>query len=200
MSNLMLENRLERYKKLVKQLRIACNIFAVIIAILVVALVITRLENEALKQQVKLLIVENQIQLEQYTEQIETMETGYLKILHSTSDWKALVYLAQGEAGGEGLIGIKHVVSTVVNRLETKHWGDTINSVISAPRQYCAYGITYKIMNPEVIQAVDEVLLYGAINDAIFYMNPKYSASRSIKWMRTKPYLLTYGNHEFYGG
>ena len=196
----ILESKLRKYKLLIKQLRTTLLVMVALIGILVIALLSVIGKNNMLNQELRDLKVIELKNVAVYQEQLTAIEAKYVAILHSTSDWKELVYTMQGEAGGEGLLGIKHVTSTVINRLETKHWGTTIHAVLSAPRQYSAYGITYKTMNPEVIKAVDEVLLYGSINEAIFYMNPVYSASASRSWMRTKPFLLKYKNHEFYGG
>lgn len=135
----------------------------------------------------------------QMEEEYKSQEQRYLDALHKTRDYQELSSTMQGEAGGQGSVGIEHCTSTVVNRIATNHWGTTIHDVISAPGQYNAYGVTYDEINPEVIAAVDKVLLYGSTNDAIYYMNPETSSKSSRSWMRTKPFILKYKDHEFYG-
>jgi len=137
--------------------------------------------------------------VKEHQDEIVNIETKYMDILHMTTDWQELVNTVKAESGGEGADGIKHVTSTVINRVHTGHWGPTIHDVLSAPGQFSAYGKTYTYISPELIAAVDDVLVNGVINDAIYYMNPRYSDSASRSWMRTKPYLLTHKNHEFYG-
>jgi len=199
MSSYTLENRLERYKTANKQLRV---INVVLLAMIAVCLLFTMLLNfnlDKASREVEELTLELETQRIYYEERELEMESNYLTSLHMMSDWESFAYTMQGEAGGEGVTGIKHCASTVINRVKTNHWGNTINDVISAPKQFAAYGQTYAIIYPEVVAAIDEVLLYGPINESIFYMNPKTASPAGVKWMHTKPYLLTYGNHEFYG-
>lgn len=134
----------------------------------------------------------------EYQKDLKEQETKYINMLHRTSDYKNLVSTMNGEAGNQGIEGIKHCTSTVVNRVDSGKFPDTIQGVISAPRQYCAYGLTFEDINPDVKKAIDEVLLNGPINDAIYYMNPDASAPASRGWMRTKDFLFKYKDHEFY--
>lgn len=134
----------------------------------------------------------------EYQKDLKTQETKYINMLHRTTDYKNLVSTMYGEAGNQGIEGIKHCTSTVVNRVDSGKFPDTIQGVISAPRQYCAYGLTFDEVNPDVKKAIDDVLLNGPINDAIYYMNPDASAPASRGWMRTKDFLFKYKDHEFY--
>lgn len=210
----LLERRLSRYKKVAERLKYSLAAALSVAFLFMVSTGAANFEKAILEDEIEVLVAEAQQMEIEYSDledayqllgelheiEIAQVENRYMTILHMTTDWKELAATVQGESGGEGLIGMKHVVSTVINRVDTQHWGPTILDVISAPRQYCAYGMNFDTISPDVAQAIDEVLLYGTINDAIFYMNPDHSAPSSRGWMRTKPFLFKYKNHEFYGG
>lgn len=206
--NVYLTNREIRHSRtLIRRLLMALILVSIIAIICGVTTIVLALENaklelkvEQLEQTVKQTMAQYTAAVFDHEKKVEQLEQKYITILHMTTDWQEMVATVQNEAGGEGSIGIEHVASTVVNRVKTDHWGPTIHDVISAPGQYSAYGTHIDTPHDNVIAAVDKILIDGPINDAIYYMNPKYSAPSSRSWMRTKPYVLTYKNHEFYGG
>ena len=58
-------------------------------------------------------------------------------------------------------------------------------------------------MYPLASEAVHAVLYEGErafIETTLFFCNPSRSNPSALEWMRTKPYIGTIADHEFYGG
>lgn len=145
-----------------------------------------------------------ELQDDKFMEELINLENKYKAALHMTKDWRELVMTMQLEAGGQGEEGLMHCTSTVINRVNNSHWGYTIHDVLSASGQYNAYDpARYKValgkdIMPETIQAVDKVLLYGPINQSMYFINPDSASTASRNWLRTKTLELKYKSHEFY--
>jgi len=207
----------EAYLYEIKRLKTWLAISATVALIFMVSTIVLYSANVKLSIEVDSLIDQNQqahynnallasqyaLQSETHKKELIDLETivsaKYIDALHMTIDYQDMAATVQAEAGGQGVIGLEHVASVIVNRVNTEHWGTTIHDVISAPGQFTAYGVEVGDIHEDVIVAMDNILINGPINDAIFYMNPDNSAPSSRSWMRTKPYELTYRDHEFYG-
>ena len=94
-----------------------------------------------------------------------------------------LVYL---EANVESLDCQKAIVSTVINRWQNGHWGDSIESVIYAEKQFSpAYLISSTTPNNTNYEAVDYVLKNGSTLPSYVMF---FRADHHFNWRGYSPY------------
>lgn len=112
-----------------------------------------------------------------------------------------LVRLVIAESGNQPYEGQVAVAQVVCDRY-TAGYGDSITDVIYAENQF-AEPYSKDISDyPLASEAVYAVLYEGErafIETTIFFCNPDKSNASALAWMRTKPYIGTIADHEFYG-
>lgn len=112
-----------------------------------------------------------------------------------------LVRLVIAESGNQPYEGQVAVAQVVCDRY-IAGYGNSITDVIYAENQF-AEPYSKDISDyPLASEAVHAVLYEGArafAETTIFFCNPDKSNASALAWMRTKPYIGTIADHEFYG-
>lgn len=112
-----------------------------------------------------------------------------------------LVRLVIAESGNQPYEGQVAVAQVVCDRY-VAGFGDSITDVIYAKNQF-AEPYSKDISDyPLASKAVHAVLYEGErafIETTLFFCNPSRSNPSALEWMRTKPYIGTIADHEFYG-
>ena len=112
-----------------------------------------------------------------------------------------LVRLVIAESGNQPYEGQVAVAQVVCDRY-VAGYGDSITDVIYAENQFATPYSKDISDYPLAREAVYAVLYEGArafAETTIFFCNPDKSNASALAWMRTKPYIGTIADHEFYG-
>ena len=113
-----------------------------------------------------------------------------------------LVRLVIAESGNQPYEGQVAVAQVVCDRY-VAGYGDSITDVIYAENQFATPYSKDISVYPLASEAVHAVLYEGErafIETTLFFCNPSRSNPSALEWMRTKPYIGTIADHEFYGG
>ena len=113
-----------------------------------------------------------------------------------------LVRLVIAESGNQPYEGQVAVAQVVCDRY-VAGYGDSITDVIYAENQFATPYSKDISVYPLASEAVHAVLYEGErafIETTLFFCNPSRSSASGLAWMRTKPYIGTIADHEFYGG
>lgn len=113
-----------------------------------------------------------------------------------------LVRLVIAESGNQPYEGQVAVAQVVCDRY-VAGYGDSITAVIYAENQFATPYSKDISVYPLASEAVHAVLYEGErafIETTLFFCNPSRSNPSALEWMRTKPYIGTIADHEFYGG
>ena len=113
-----------------------------------------------------------------------------------------LVRLVIAESGNQPYEGQVAVAQVVCDRY-IAGYGDSITDVIYAENQFATPYSKDISVYPLASEAVHAVLYEGErafIETTLFFCNPSRSSPSALEWMRTKPYVGTIADHEFYGG
>lgn len=113
-----------------------------------------------------------------------------------------LVRLVIAESGNQPYEGQVAVAQVVCDRY-VAGYGDSITDVIYAENQFATPYSKDISVYPLASEAVHAVLYEGErafIETTLFFCNPSRSNPSALAWMRTKPYIGTIADHEFYGG
>lgn len=122
------------------------------------------------------------------------------KTSYSEEDIDLLARLVHAEAKGEGYNGKVAVAATVLNRVESDAYPETIKGVIyeyNYGYQYCPVrnGQINRPTDEQSRKAVREALRgKDPTGGALSFYNPAKSYNR---WIRNRPYAATIGNHVF---
>lgn len=126
----------------------------------------------------------------------------------SKKETKILQRIVEAECTSQSLEAKKNVASVVINRVYGKGFPDTIKGVVFQHKgnryQFSPVkdGRYYMIsITKETIKAVDEVLVDGVINDALYFANESDIKSlRTQKWFRENLIFLFEDDsgHSFY--
>lgn len=112
-----------------------------------------------------------------------------------------LVRLVIAESGNQPYEGQVAVAQVVCDRY-VAGYGDSITDVIYAKNQF-AKPYSKDISDyPLASEAVRAVLYEGErafTETTLFFCNPDKSSASALEWMRTKSYIGTIADHEFYG-
>ena len=127
------------------------------------------------------------------------------KILcNAWEDCKLLTELIVYEARSEPLEGKRLVAKTVLNRVESASWPDTIKGVIYEPKQFSYIEDMHRQRTPTdgdwlEASSVAFNILHGIIDvdsKAVFY----HERSVNPFWAKHKEMVADVGNHRFYEG
>lgn len=112
-----------------------------------------------------------------------------------------LIRLVIAESGNQPYEGQVAVAQVVCDRY-VAGYGDSITDVIYAKNQF-AKPYSKDISDyPLASEAVHAVLYEGErafTETTLFFCNPGKSSTSALEWMRTKSYIGTIADHEFYG-
>ncbi|MGM7722147.1 cell wall hydrolase [Metabacillus sp. Hm71] len=117
----------------------------------------------------------------------------------SERDFNLLAKLTEAEAGGEGYAGKVAVAASVLNRVKSGDYPNTVRNVIFDRGQYSPVDDRrlYDVNpNQETINAVRDAL-NGAdpTNGATVFWNPTKAPGNS--WLNSRPKTKKIGNHQF---
>lgn len=135
------------------------------------------------------------------SEEQEEQETPQPIIPVAEGEEELLVRLVIAESGNQPYEGQVAVAQVVCDRY-VAGYGDSINDVIYAENQFATPYSKDISVYPLASEAVHAVLYEGErafIETTLFFCNPSRSDASALAWMRTKPYIGTIADHEFYG-
>ncbi|MBR4983615.1 MAG: cell wall hydrolase [Lachnospiraceae bacterium] len=129
------------------------------------------------------------------------------KIKVTQSEYDNLLRLVEAEAGGEDLIGKMLVANVVLNRVEDKHFPNSINEVIFQSNNGVAQfspisdGRFYSVkVSDETIEAVN-LVLQGEDNSqgALYFAARKSANENKMRWFdENLQWIFAHGGHEFF--
>lgn len=135
------------------------------------------------------------------SEEQEEQEAPQPIIPVAEGEEELLVRLVIAESGNQPYEGQVAVAQVVCDRY-VAGYGDSITDVIYAENQFATPYSKDISMYPLASEAVHAVLYEGErafIETTLFFCNPSRSSASGLAWMRTKPYIGTIADHEFYG-
>lgn len=115
----------------------------------------------------------------------------------SQGDIYDLARLVHGEARGESFEGKVAIVAVVINRLESKKFGNSVKQIIFEPGAFTAISDGQFYMEPDEssYQAVQAALRgWDPTGGAVYYWNP---ATATNKWVWSRPIINQIGKHVF---
>ena len=130
------------------------------------------------------------------------VQTAVTQQTFSTAELELLARLVQAEAGGESFTGKVAVAATVLNRVQSPIYPNTISGVIYQVAygfQYCSVrkGTVNRPADAEARRAVQEALQGNdPTGGALSFYNPVQATN---VWIRTRPVHARIGNHIFVG-
>lgn len=136
------------------------------------------------------------------SEEQEEQEAPQPIIPVAEGEEELLVRLVIAESGNQPYEGQVAVAQVVCDRY-VAGYGDSITDVIYAENQFATPYSKDISAYPLASEAVHAVLYEGErafIETTLFFCNPSRSNPSALEWMRTKPYIGTIADHEFYGG
>lgn len=136
------------------------------------------------------------------SEEQEEQEAPQPIIPVAEGEEELLVRLVIAESGNQPYEGQVAVAQVVCDRY-VAGFGDSITDVIYAENQFATPYSKDISVYPLASEAVHAVLYEGErafIETTLFFCNPSRSNHSALEWMRTKPYIGTIADHEFYGG
>ena len=136
------------------------------------------------------------------SEEQEEQEAPQPIIPVAEGEEELLVRLVIAESGNQPYEGQVAVAQVVCDRY-VAGYGDSITDVIYAENQFATPYSKDISVYPLASEAVHAVLYEGErafIETTLFFCNPGRSSASALEWMRTKPYIGTIADHEFYGG
>ena len=160
-------------------------------------LVVNEIRQDALADVVEELPVDTSSSEEQ-----EEQEALQPIIPVAEGEEELLVRLVIAESGNQPYEGQVAVAQVVCDRY-VAGYGDSITDVIYAENQFATPYSKDISAYPLASEAVHAVLYEGErafIETTLFFCNPSRSSPSALEWMRTKPYIGTIADHEFYGG
>ncbi len=122
---------------------------------------------------------------------------------YNSTDLYWLSRIISAEAKGEPFAGQIAVGNVVLNRVRSKQFPNTVKGVIFDTKygtQFSpvASGTIYNTPTASAVRAAKICLEgYSLSTQMIYFYNPKIATSSWIG--RTRPYIMTIGNHKFYG-
>ena len=123
--------------------------------------------------------------------ELKTM-TKSISIGVSEEDIDLIALVTMAEAEGESELGKRLVISTILNRVDSEHFPDTIEGVIYQPNQFSAMWndrIDRCYVREDIRQLVEEELISRTNDEVIFFCAGDYSIYGS--------HMFPEGNHYF---
>jgi N-acetylmuramoyl-L-alanine amidase len=118
------------------------------------------------------------------------------------TEYKLLIKITYLEARGESLEGKTAVVRTILNRVESKAFPDSIEEVIYQPGQFQPAKYLQEVeVEEEYLEEIEKAVIAALKSDGeeLYFVNPEYANANSYSWMANSlTFLYRIGNHEFY--
>ena len=140
---------------------------------------------------------------EAYVTAGDPTKTAWASSYYNSDDLYWLSRIISAEAKGEPLSGQIAVGNVVLNRVRSASFPSTVKGVIFDSK----YGVQFSptangtIYNTPTASAVMAAKIclegYTLSSKALYFFNPAIATSSWIS--RTRPYIMTIGNHQFYG-
>ena len=130
-------------------------------------------------------------------------KTKWASEYYDSTDLYWLSRIISAEAKGEPFAGQIAVGNVVLNRVRSSQYPNTVKGVIFDTKygtQFSpvASGTIYNTPTASAVMAAKICLEgYTLSTQMIYFYNPKIATSSWIG--RTRPYIMTIGNHKFYG-
>lgn len=110
-----------------------------------------------------------------FIEETDTPEEFYI----SQEEIELIALVAMAEAEGESEYGKRLVVDTILNRMDSDYWPDTVNEVIWQPGQYTSMWngrIDRCYIRNDIYQLVCEELVSRSNYDVVFFQTDCFSS------------------------
>lgn len=162
--------------------------------------VVNEIRQDALADVVEELPVDMSGSEEQEEQEVQEVPQPIIPVAEGEEE--LLVRLVIAESGNQPYEGQVAVAQVVCDRY-VAGYGDSITDVIYAENQFATPYSKDISVYPLASEAVHAVLYEGErafIETTLFFCNPSRSNPSALEWMRTKPYIGTIADHEFYGG
>ena len=133
----------------------------------------------------------------------DTTKVKWASEYYDSTDLYWLSRIISAEAKGEPFTGQIAVGNVVLNRVRSSQYPNTVKGVIFDTKygtQFSpvASGTIYQTPTASAVMAAKICLEgYSLSTQMIYFYNPKIATSSWIG--RTRPYIMTIGNHKFYG-
>lgn len=118
------------------------------------------------------------------------------------TEHKLLIKIAYLEARGESLEGKAAVVRTILNRVKSKDFPNSIEEVIYQPGQFQPAKYLEEVeVEEEYLEEIEKAIIAALSSDGeeLYFVNPEYANQSSYSWMSNNlTFLYREGNHEFY--
>jgi spore germination cell wall hydrolase CwlJ-like protein len=120
----------------------------------------------------------------------------------TATEHKLLIKITYLEARGEPLEGKTAVVRTILNRVKSKDFPDSIEEVIYQPGQFQPAKYLEEVkVEEEYLEEIEKAIIAALSSDGeeLYFVNPEYANQSSYNWMSNSlTFLYREGNHEFY--
>ena len=112
--------------------------------------------------------------------QVKTLikETKGMTVGVSKDDMELIALITMAEAEGESERGKRLVVSTILNRMDSEYFPDSVEEVIYQPGQFSSVWngrVDRCEVRPDIYQLVKEEVISRTDNDVIFFHADRYS-------------------------
>ena len=140
---------------------------------------------------------------EAYVTSGDPSSVAWASSYYNSTDLYWLSRIISAEAKGEPLAGQIAVGNVVLNRVRSSSFPNTVKGVIFDTKygtQFSptANGTIYNTPTSSAVMAAKICLEgYSLSTKALYFFNPSIATSSWIS--RTRPYIMTIGNHQFYG-
>jgi len=115
---------------------------------------------------------------------------------------KLLIKITYLEARGESLEGKTAVVRTILNRVKSKDFPDSIEEVIYQPGQFQPAKYLEEVeLEEEDLEEIEKAIIAALRSEGeeLYFVNPVYANQSSYNWMvNSLTFIKRIGNHEFY--
>jgi len=113
-----------------------------------------------------------------------------------------LIKITYLEARGESLEGKTAVVRTILNRVDSKEFPDSIEGVIYQTGQFQPAKYLEEVrVKEEYLEEIEKAILEALESESeeLYFVNPVHANQNSYRWMTSNlTFLYREGNHEFY--
>lgn len=116
---------------------------------------------------------------------------------YSDSDYKLLARMISAEGRGETYTGMVAIGAVVLNRVKHPSFPNTISGVIYQNGAFTALtdgNFNQPVVDQAYSAARDAMNGWDPSGGAIYYYNPKKTSNQ---WMRSRPVIVTIGDHVF---
>jgi N-acetylmuramoyl-L-alanine amidase len=117
------------------------------------------------------------------------------KCIMSDADIKLIALVTMAEAEGECEKGKRLVIDTILNRVDSKHFPDTVKGVIYQPHQFSSMWngrVDRCEVREDICNLVREELNFRTNHDVVFFMAGRYSVYGTPMFQVENHYFSSY--------